>query len=168
MLPWQQRHDEKEIPEDALYSVQSVNLFAPSGTQFPREAALADAKPSDEDLTEEPDDEPDSGGWIKKDTSAEPTPTRRRAATQAARPTGAPASVLTMVLHEPAATLQYTPGSGGDSDLASGSDAETQPPEQEEEDGVEADAADSLEPQRPPELLGVCQLAITPSGRGMG
>eukprot|EP00198_Chlamydomonas_reinhardtii_P012378 XP_001701715.1 predicted protein [Chlamydomonas reinhardtii] len=86
----------------------------------------------------------------------------------AARPTGAPASVLTMVLHEPAATLQYTPGSGGDSDLASGSDAETQPPEQEEEDGVEADAADSLEPQRPPELLGVCQLAITPSGRGMG
>ncbi|KAG2435271.1 hypothetical protein HXX76_007349 [Chlamydomonas incerta] len=165
VLPWQQRHEEKEVPADALYSVQSVNLFAPSGTELPCEAGKADAGPSDEDVTEEPEDGLGSGGWITKDvTSAQLTPTRRRDATLTA---AGPAPVLRMVLHEPAATLQYAPGAGGDTELASGSDAETQPQEQAEEDEAEADASDSAA-TGPPELVGLCQLAITPSGRGMG
>ncbi len=172
VLPWQQRHEEKEVPEGALYSVQSVDLFAPSATQVARDAAEAAAEPSDEDVTEEPDDALDGGGWITKDvTGAQPALTSPTAAAPrhvgdyplAAAGASGRAPLLQLVPHEPEVTLAYAPGSGGGPELACGSDAETPPPEPEVDQQAEAEAADS-----PPELQGVCQLAITPSGRGMG
>ncbi|KAG2494068.1 hypothetical protein HYH03_007711 [Edaphochlamys debaryana] len=165
--PWQERRKSgTDASPDALYSVAQAPLIAPSPAHPSYAEQIAtDAAAGGADSEQDGEDD---GGWITKaprnSDGRSPGAARASAATAASGPapmdedgddnTAPPSPQSAGSLEVPPELLREAHGAADDAEAASSSG-----PEQGEED---------RSPCHQQPLAGVCRLAITPAGRGMG